>query len=313
MNVPKLESNTEFKQKIESYKIKGKIRYGIEDRPFIFIFPAMLPILFIILYPVFYNLYISFFRTNLAGIGTRRWIGFQNFIDLLSSGVFWKVLSNTIIWVIGITFLLELLALFAALLLNQKIHGRGIFRTILLLPWVIPGVVTGILWRYMFDAKFGVINDILLRLNLIKDYVPWLAQMNTSLLTVMIAYIWKVFPMIMIIILASLQGIPNEIYDAALIDGAGHWQTLRYIVLPLIKNAISITILFTVILAFNSFDLTYVMTGGGPVNSSEILGMYIFNLGFRHVNFGAASATGTLMFIVSLGLIIFYVKRQSRQ
>lgn len=281
--------------------------------PFVFIFPAVLIIAGIILYPVVFNLYISFFRVGLGGLSTRTWVGLENYKNVLTNKVFWDILKNTLIWTIAITFFIELISIISALLLNAQIPGRIVFRVILLLPWVVPGVVTGILWEYMFDAQFGVINDILFRLGLIKEYIPWLSRTGTSLYSVIVAYIWKVFPLTMIIILANLQSISKDVYEAALMDGASRIQILRYIELPLLKNAIAITTIFTIITAFNSFDLTYIMTGGGPVHSSEIIAQYIFNLGFMRFSFGKASAVSTLMFIVSFILIFLYVRNQNKR
>ena len=275
--------------------------------------PAALPIFGIILYPVIYNLYLSLFKVGLGGISDRKWIGLQNFKDVLNSKLFWDILGNTGIWVVGITVFIQLIALFSAILLNQKIRGRGIYRGMLLLPWVIPGVVTGILWKYMFDSQFGVVNDILLHLGLIKDYVPWLSQTSTSLIAVMITFIWKLFPLSMIMILGRLQGIPDEIYEAAAVDGVGPFQLFRYIIMPLLKNVMTMTTVFMIILSFNSFDLTYIMTGGGPIHSSEIIGMYIYNLGFTHFNIGGAATTASLVLIMSLGMIFLYVRNQSRE
>jgi multiple sugar transport system permease protein len=298
-------------KRIQPYQVKKKkIREG-SALPFIL--PGVIPIFAIILYPLVFNLYLGFFKMGLGGITDRKWVGIQNIKDILNSKVFWQVAGSTVLWVVGITFFIQAISLLSAILLNQKVKGSIAYRTIQLLPWVIPAAVIGFFWKYMFDSQFGVINDILIRLGLIKVSVPWLSQTSTAMIVVMLAYIWKVFPLSMIMILGSLQGIPDEIYEAAVIDGAGHFQLYRYVVIPLLSNIITLTTILMIILSFNSFDLTYIMTGGGPVNSSEILGMYIFDLGFKQFSFGSAATTASLVFIISFGLILVYIRAINRK
>lgn len=288
---------------------KGKpLRERIQ--PYAFIAPAMIWICCIFLYSVCYNLFSGFFRVSLDG----RWdfVGLGNYARLVASKEFLEITRNTCVWIGAITVCLQLIALWNAILLNQKVFGRGIYRTILLLPWVIPGVVTGILWKYMMDAKFGVINDVLLRLGLIDRYQPWLAQSKTAMIAVILAYLWKVTPFMMLLILGRLQGIPEDIYEAAEMEGAGVLKKFWFVTLPMLKDTLITTTIITMITAFNSYDLTYVMTGGGPVHSSEILGKYVYNLGFIKFDFGGASATGTMMFMASLLLIAVYAGRQGR-
>lgn len=273
--------------------------------------PAIIWIFGIFLYSVLYNVYNSLFRVTRTG--NKVFVGLQNYQKLFATKEFWDIVWNTFLWVAIITIVLEAIALFAAILLSQKIRGRGIYRTILLLPWVIPGVVTGILWKYMFDAQYGVINDVLVRVGLIDAYAPWLGQSSTALFAVIVAYIWKVFPLAMILILGSIQGIPEDVYEAADIEGAGTLQKFFFVTLPMLKDSIIATTIITMITAFSSYDLTYVMTGGGPVHSSEILGKYVYNLAFINFDYGRASATGTIMFVVSLAMIFVYVRRQNRK
>jgi len=294
-------------------KINKRDSTAIKDSliAYFFIAPAMLWIFGIFSYSVLYNLVTSLFLVGLGGVG--RFVGFESYIRLFRSSEFWTIVGNTGIWLIVITISQQFIALTSALLLSQNIRGRAIYRTILLLPWVIPGVVAGILWRYMFDARFGVINDILMRLGLIDNIVPWLAQPSTSLFAVIVAYVWKVFPFSMILLLGSIQGIPEDVYEAAEIEGAGSFQKFFYVTIPMIKTSLIATTIFTIITAFNSYDLAFIMTGGGPVNSSMILGLYVYNLGFTRFDFGGAAAAGTLMFLTSLFLIFVYVLSQNRK
>lgn len=275
----------------------------------LYILPAMIIIVAGLAYPVIYNLYLGFFRGGIVGTGRQQFVGLANFASILRSREFWEVAKNTGIWTAGITVLIELLGFAAAFLLNQSLRGRVIFRVIFLLPFVIPGIVAALIWRFMLDPSFGALNDVLWRLRITHEYFPWLARKETALLTVMVVYLWKVFPFPMIMFLASLQTIPDELYEAARADAANSWQLLRLITLPMLRGTVLATTILMIILAFNSFDLTYIMTGGGPVRSSEILAMYVYDLGFTSLNFNGAATVATLMFVASITFILLYVSR----
>jgi multiple sugar transport system permease protein len=263
-------------------------------------------------YPIIYNLVMGFFRGGFAGVGARRFGGLYNYIRILRSRDFAEIVRNTCVWTLGITVVIELLSLCVALLLNTNVRGRTGFRVVFLLPFVLPGIVAGLIWRFMLDPQFGALTDALWRLRLTHEYYPWLANRSTALLTVMVVYLWKVSPLPMIMFLASLQTIPVELYEAAHADGAGPWQLLRSITLPMIRGTVVVTTVFMLIMAFNSFDLTYIMTGGGPVRSSEILAMYVYDLAFTSFDYNSASAVATLMFLVSIIFIALYVRRNRR-
>ncbi len=279
-----------------------------------FIGPALVIMLGVILYPVVYNLILSFFDFGIGqtGLTAMRFIGIANFQELLSSRLFWVALKNTLIWTAGNTIIIEVLALIAAIYLNKEIRGQSIYRVALLLPWVIPGVVTGIAWIYMFDVQFGPINDLLKQLGWIREYVSWLGGLGTALVAIMIAYIWKVYPMAMTMLLADLQSIPQELYEAAKVDGVNSWQAFWYVTLPMLKGAIFTTSIFMALTAFNSFDLIYIMTGGGPLDSTTTLGLRVYNLGFRQFEFGSASALATIMFVGTVFVVGLMLYRRLR-
>ena len=286
--------------------------HGGVNRGVLYTLPAMVIIVAGLAYPVIYNFYLGLFQGGVVGIGRQRFVGLANFAAVLRSRDFWEVAKNTILWTAGITVVIEALGLASALLLNQSVRGQLVFRVILLLPFVIPGIVCALIWRFMLDPQFGALNDVLWRLRITHAYFPWLARKDTALLTVMVVYLWKVFPFPMIMFLASLQSIPAELYEAARADGANSAQLLRLITVPMLRGTILVTTILMVILSFNSFDLTYIMTGGGPIRASEILAMYVYDLGFTAINYNGAAAVATLMFVVSIIFIVLYVARSSR-
>lgn len=275
--------------------------------------PASLLIIFGLAYPLYYNITQSFSNTGLANLNVKHNIGFNNYINVFSDNDFWGIAKNTAIWSFGLTIAIILLSLVMAIMLNKKIKGRTVYRVFALLPWVIPGVVAGLIWQYLVHPMFGPINDILWKTGVINEYVPWLGQISTSMLTVMIVYLWKVFPMPMVMFLATLQTVPDELYEAARVDGASRWQTTKLIILPMIKNVIMTTSILMFITAFNSFDLIYVMTRGGPLHSSETLAMYIYNIAFSEFRYEKAATVSIIMFAFAISIVFIYIKRMNKK
>lgn len=277
---------------------------------YVFILPALFFISFVLFYPILHACIISFQHYILyekITIGTP-FIGLENYVKAIHDEVFWLSLQNSVIFV-GVSVFIQFIIGFAvALLLNMKLKGRYTFRTLVLLPYAIPGVIAAIMWAWMFHPTLGVINDILLKLGLIKNYLPWLASTDTALLTVIITNIWRGFPFFAIMLLAGLQTIPQEIYEAALIDGAGKWQKFRYITLPMIKYAIFISTALRIIWTFNYVDIIYVMTGGGPNNSTQTLATWIWTNAYLGLDFGYASALALIMLVILIFAIYVYIK-----
>jgi multiple sugar transport system permease protein len=274
-----------------------------ESIGYLFVAPALIYLGTLILYPVVYNIWLSFHKSR---YGTTAFVGIQNFINVVNARGFGQVMLNTIVWTVGNMFIMYVLALIAATILRSIPRGRTIFRTILLLPWVVPGVVGGILWRYMLHSRYGIVNDVLSRLGLIDQPIYWLSNPDTSLLSVMLAYIWKVYPYVMILLMAGLEAIPSHLYDAARVDGANAWRQFRHITLPLLAPVTRVIVVLMGIWTFNSFDLTYIMTKGGPLYSSEILAMRIYSTAFSDFRFGMASATSVIAFVITLAFASVY-------
>lgn len=277
---------------------------------YLFIAPVVVYLATFLAYPVVYNFVLSFFKSS---YGTITPVGLGNYYRLIVSRGFGQVMLNTVIWTAGNMTIMYVLALIAAVILRTIPRGRVVFRVILLLPWVIPGIVAGILWRYMLHPHYGVVNDFLLKLGFIRSPVLWLADPHTSLASVMLAYIWKVYPYIMVLLMAGLEGIPNEIYEAASVDGANAWQQFRHITLPLLGPVTRAIMIIMGVWTFNSFDLTYIMTKGGPLHSSEILGMRIYATAFVDFRFGLASALSVLAFVISFVFALLYTWSTRRQ
>lgn len=285
--------------------MKSKIK-RLDERWQVYIFPAFVWIMLIAIFPVIYNLYLGFF--DMGAGGKLNFVGIDNYKTIFTSSVFHTILWNTVIWTIGIMFSLLFISLGLSILLNQNIRGKTLYRIIFFLPWVIPGVVAGIVWEYMLNPSWGIINRLLSDFGLIAAYYPWLGTQETSLLSVMFVYIWRVSPFSIIMFLAGLQSIPEELYESAQIDGANNFKQFIYITIPQLMPVIKVVMLLLTIWTFNSFDITYALTQGGPLYSSEILAMRIYTYGFKLNRFGLAAAASNFALVITFIIAMRYLK-----
>lgn len=261
------------------------------------ILPSFLILALIALYPILRNLVLSFMEQG-------RFIGFGNFLALFQDERFRSVILNTALFCLISVSLELILGLIFALVLHQKFFCRGFARTVSFLPWALPTAVMAVAWKWIFNDTYGVFNDILLRLHLIKEPLAWLGRSNLAFFCIVLAEVWKCTPFVTIIILAGLQTIPLELYEAIRVDGANTWQRFRLITLPLLKPALLIAFIFRIIQAAGVFDSIWVLTGGGPGGSTEPISLYIYDTAFRYLKFNYAASMVSLSFVLSLVFII---------
>jgi len=234
-------------------------------------------------------------------------IGFGNYFEIFRDPLFWKALRNTFFWVVfGVGFQF-LFGFILALLLNQKFRGRGAIRAVSLIPWATPGVLIGLMWKWIYDGNYGVLNDLLMRLHLIDTKIPFLSQLSSAFPSVIVTIIWQGIPFFAIMIMAGLQVIPHDMYEAADIDGASKLQKLFRITIPSLKNVILITLMLRIIWVSNSVDIIYSMTGGGPSYSTQTLSVYIFNKA-NVLDLGYSSAMAIVLMLLLAVVAIPYVK-----
>jgi len=272
--------------------------------PYILVAPAFILMLLVVGYPILNSIYMSFLDYTLFKPKDIKFVGLANYLKVLSDPIFRESLLNTVLWVVFGVFFQFLFGLILALLLNRKFKGRGIVRSVILIPWVTPGVLIGLMWRWMYDGNYGVINDILSKLHIIDNYVPWLSSSDTSLASVIVTIIWQGVPFFAIMLLAGLQAIPQELYEAAYVDGAGSWHTFWHITLPMLKPTILISTLLRIIWVANSVDVIYIMTGGGPGYSTHTLSVYTYIKAQKALDFGY-SATLAIYLTVMLASVAF--------
>ncbi len=280
--------------------------------PYVFLLPAMVVTLAVVLLPVVQTVWMSLHDYVLFRPRNVPFIGLGNFARALRDETFWLSLANSIWWiglVVGFQFLLGLAA---ALLLNQSFWWRGLARSLIIIPWALPSVIIGLTWSWMYDYNVGVINDMLLRIGLIDAPVAWLAQPGTAFYAIVLALVWQGFPFFAVTILAGLQTIPDEHYEAAEIDGATRWQRLRFVILPAIRDVIATALLLRMIWVANSLDVILVMTGGGPGLATHTLPLYSFLKAYSGMEFGYGGALALLLTFILLGVVLAYVRRAAR-
>ncbi len=270
----------------------------------LFVLPAVLVLASVLLLPIVSSIILSF--QNVTPVRAR-FVGLENYRYIFGQSAFFGALINTAIFTAVSVASAFVLGLIAALLVNERIRGRGLFRVALLLPWVISLVVVGLTWKWIYDPLYGVLNSWLEQVHLIREPVAWLASVETAMPAVLIANIWQSFPFMMVVLLAGLQAIPEEEYEAATIDGASAWQRFFSITLPHLRYIAMIGITLDTIWMFRSFDVVQVMTGGGPLGSTELLSTLVYREMFSNLRFGVASAEGTVMFVITVILSLIYM------
>lgn len=261
----------------------------------LFLLPAIVILGVFNFYPAIYSLYLSFFDWN-GLTPTKEPVGFRNYARMLGSAEFWNSLRVTFIYAGGMTVASLAIGMVVAVLLNQPIRGRAIYRTLYFLPVITPTVAAGVVWRYLFDPSQGVVNRGLATVGI--DGPSWLIDPSWALLAVIVVGVWKRVGFNMIVYLAALQGIPKAHYEAAQLDGANAWQQFRFITLPLLAPSTFFLTVTALIDAFQVFDLVYVMTSGGPLKGTDVIGYYLYRYGFRYYELGFASAIAYVMFLV---------------
>lgn len=289
---------------------------GREQRTaLILLLPALLMLLFVFGYPIARAFWLSLFTQNLGTKLQPVFSGFDNYARMAADGRFWQSFWTTSIFTTVTVFLELILGMGVALILNQRFLGRGVVRTIAILPWALPTALIGLAWTWIFNDQFGVVNDILRRLNLIQADINWLGEPILAMIAVIVADIWKTTPFISILLLASLQSISSDLYEAHAIDGATPWQSFRQITLPLLIPQILIATLFRFAQAFGVFDLITVMTGGGPGGATEVVSLYIYSTIMRYLDFGygAALVVCTFMLLIFMVAIALFFLNKSRK
>jgi len=281
--------------------------------PYLFLIPTFVPLTVGYFYPMLQAVYLSFYRTGL-GRELGPYVGLENYEQILSDPWFLNALSVSARYCFGSVIGVLIIGLLTAMLLNQSFRGRGLVRSLFLVPWAIPYVTAALIGRWILDFNFGILNYVLDQLHLFSLSGNWLNDPSRAFFTVIVISIWKLFPLATVTYLAALQTIPQELYDAAMVDGANAWQLLRHITIPGVRSATTVLILLVGLWTFGrAFTFIFVLTGGGPVGATENVVLFTYLRAFQFFKPGLASAAGTLVLIISGMVSLVYLVVSSRE
>lgn len=295
-------------QSSESLKVNRKFKMD-NWIPYLFILPSFLIIATFLFYPIGTVFYYSFQHYDISAPFYNKFAGFENFVKIFTEDkLFIPSLWNSLKWVVSQVGLQLVFGMIFAILLNQTFKFRGFVRAIAFIPWAVSGVLASVMWSLMYNEHMGVFNDLLMMFGIISEPQAFLASTSSAFIAVIIAELWRGIPFFAITLLASLQSIPEELYEAADIDGASKWKSFIHITLPQLKNTIILTTLLRVVWEFNNVDLIFNLTGGGPAQSTTTLTMYIANLAVNGSNFGYGSALTVISFILLFVFAMVYLK-----
>lgn len=269
--------------------------------------PALIVIFALIAYPIGYSFWISLHRYNLKQPARIHFIGLKNYTTILTDSTFLNSLKVSVEFSIVSVFFIVVISIALALLLNETFLGRGVMRSLILLPWAIPGVVNGLMWGWIFNAKVGSLNGALYSLGFIDHYRSYLGNPDIALLFASFAHVWNMVPFSIIILLAGLSTIPSELYDAARVDRCGVIARFRHVTLPWLLHPLLIVLILQTMNAFRAFDTLYILTGGGPGNATNVIALQTVRTTLDFTDFGAGNAYAYIIMLITLVISLVYV------
>jgi ABC-type sugar transport system permease subunit len=285
-------------------------RFRLSDQQvgILFMLPFILTAGAFMVWPVAEAVRLAFYAYNPLRPDELRWVGLDNFTQIFDDPLFWESFWQALVWTAWSIFLQTVLGVGMALLLHTSLPGIAVFRGLLLFPYIVPTVVIALNWRWIFNSEIGIVNHTLLQLGLIDQNIAWLSTPHMAMASAILLNVWKYTPFVVICVLARLQTIPTELYDAAKVDGARAWRRFTDITLPMLREVLVVVIVFRTIWTFNKFEEIYLLTRGGPGTSTFNLAVYAFEEGMANLRLGVAAATGVVMIALLLLGTIIYVR-----
>lgn len=299
----------------ERLKVKKARSFNLQQTrwtPMWFILPAAIVMVLVVLYPLFYEISLSFRNVTLMNIKSKAypWIGLDNYKDILTDGLFYSTLLRTIIWTaVNVTFHVTL-GVFLALLLNRKLPGKAFIRVLLILPWAVPQYIVALTWKGMFNVEYGAVNIIITKFFGASAAIPWLTDPKWSFIAAIITNIWLGVPFMMMIALGGLQSIPQELYEAADVDGATGWQKIKAITLPLLKPVMTPAIVLGIVWTFNQVNVIYIITSGAASESAQILVTQVYKKAFEYFRYGYSAAFSVIIFLILMLFSTAFIRAQ---
>jgi multiple sugar transport system permease protein len=280
--------------------------------PLFLLSPALVLLLGIVAYPIGRAIWLSFHRLEILQPDLSQYVALDHYRDLLQDPVLRIALQNSFVWVAGVVLFQFLGGLIGALILNRQFPGRAIARGLALIPWATPSVLVALMWTWMLDGNYGLVNDLLVKVGILSRYQPWLAQPWSALPGVMLADVWQGIPFFAVMLLAALQAIPEDLFEAARIDGASAWRVFRHVTLPLLVPTILITTMLRMIWTANYMDLIMIMTGGGPGYSSLTVPLHAYYTAYKRLDFGYGATIAIVQVAILAAAIVFYLRQLRR-
>ena len=289
---------------------KAKEFFRYDNIGLLFILPAVIYMMIFVGYPIISNIILSFQNVSVRNLvnGQKQFIGIENYASIFNDGVFRKALGNTLTFTISCLVFQFLIGFLLALLFNKNFTFAKPVRGLTMIPWMMPMTVTALMFKFMFSTDVGIINYILKSLGIIQENIEWLTTPGTAMIAVVVANVWIGIPFNTILLSTGLTTIPQELYESASVDGANSWQKLTRITLPLLRPTIESVLVLGFIYTFKVYDLVYVMTEGGPVNSTHLLSTYSYKLSFDMFQYSRGSAVANVLFVILLLVGMLYLK-----
>jgi multiple sugar transport system permease protein len=277
-----------------------------------FVAPAALVVVLIVIVPLGRALWMSLFHIVLTRPGVEPFVGLDNYIEQLTSPDFWASTGRALYFTIASTGLELGLGLGLALLMDQPLRFRWLLRSIIILPWALPTIVNALMWRWIDNAEYGSLNALLTQTGIIQEYQPWLSNSDTAMWMIILADVWKLTPLCAILLLAGLQSVDREVVEVAQVDGAGPVRLFWHIILPLILPVVLVVLVLRTMEAFKVFDIIWIMTRGGPANSTQTVAIYAYQTAYQGFDFGRGSALGYMIALVIMVLAAIYLRLLGR-
>jgi multiple sugar transport system permease protein len=282
--------------------------------PWVLVAPMLIVIVATVGYPIVLTLWLAFTDARLiGGVGGAKFVGFENFAYVLTDSDFLAATGRTVYFTVVSVGAEAILGVLVALLLNERFHGRTFCRALLVLPWALPTIVNAIMWRLIYQPDFGVLNALLTQTGLIEAYRSWLGSTDSAMNAVIIADVWKNYPLVALIVLAALQGAPTELYQAATLDGANAWHRFRVVTWPVIAPPLLVALVLRSIEALKVFDIVYVMTRGGPASATKTMSFFVYEESFRFNRVGSGASYALVVVLICMVFVMFYVRLMRRE
>lgn len=285
-----------------------KLRLSDRQVGVLFMLPLILAVGIFLVWPIAEAVRLSFVRYNPLRPDDQPFVGLDNYLFVLEDPLFWESFWQAIVWTGWSTVLQAVIGVGLALLLHQPLKGMNAFRGLLLFPYIVPTVVIALNWRWLFNSEIGIVNHLLLSAGIIDDKIAWLSTPTMAMASAILLNVWKYTPFVVIVVLARLQTIPTELYDAAKVDGAGVLRRFRDITLPQLAEVLAVVIVFRTIWTFNKFEEIYLLTRGGPGTSTYNLALYAFDQSIANLRMGVGAAAGVIMLVLLLAGSMLYIR-----